>query len=65
MTNDDNLESNLKNFCLLKRRLNYMLVQDELTAREQVIHQYKLIYAAERLVVVMVYCLKHKCESIG
>ena len=33
------------------------MVQDELTTREQVI-QHKLIYAAGRLVAVMVYCLK-------
>ena len=30
MTNDDNLESNLLTSSLLKRRLVYMLVQDEL-----------------------------------
>ena len=35
-----------------------MLVQDELTIREQVIPQIKLIYAAARLVAVMVYCLR-------
>ena len=39
---------------LLKRHLVYMLVQDELTTREQAIHQIKLIYAAGRLVAVMV-----------
>ena len=39
-----------------------MLVQDELTIREQAIHQIKLIYAAGRLVV---YCLRDKFESIG
>ena len=42
-----------------------MLVQDELTTREQAIHQNNLIYAAGRLVAVMGYCLKHKFESIG
>ena len=42
MTNDDNLESNLLTSSLLKRRLVYMLVQDELT-REQAIHQNNLI----------------------
>ena len=38
--NDDDkqrFESNLKHFYLL--RLNYMMVRDELTTREQVIHQ--------------------------
>ena len=39
MKNDDNLESKLLTSSLLKRRLVYMLVQDELTIREQVIHQ--------------------------
>ena len=35
-----------------------MMVQDELTTREQEIHNNKLIYAAGRLVAVIVYCLK-------
>ena len=35
-----------------------MLVQVELTTREQVIHQNSLIYAAGRLVAVIVYCLR-------
>ena len=42
-----------------------MLVQDELTTREQVIHQNTLFHAAGRLVAVTGYCLKHKFESIG
>ena len=42
ITNDDNPESNLLTSSLFKRRLVYMLVQDELTAREQVIHHLKL-----------------------
>ena len=49
MMNDDNLESNLLTSSLLKRCLDYMLVQNELTTREQVIHHFKLIYAAGRL----------------
>ena len=57
MTNDDNLESNLLTSSLLKKRhLVYMLVQDELNNREQAIHPFKLIYAAGRLVAVIVYC---------
>ena len=55
MTNDDNLESNLLTSSLLKRRLVYMLVQDELIKREQAIHHFKLIYAVGRLVAVIVY----------
>ena len=35
-----------------------MLVQVELTTREQAIHQNNLIYAAGRLVAVIVYCLR-------
>ena len=58
MTNDDNLESNLLTSSLWKRRLVYVLAQDELTIREQTIHQIKLIYAAGRIVAVMFYCLK-------
>ena len=38
---DEHFESNLKQFYFY--RLNYMLVQDELTTREQVIHQNNLI----------------------
>ena len=47
MTNDDNLESNLLTSSLLKRHLVYMLVQDELNNREQVIHHFKLIMQRE------------------
>ena len=43
MTNDDNLESSLLTSSLLKRRLVYMLVQDELATKEQAIHHFKLI----------------------
>ena len=49
MMNNDSLESNLPTSSLLKRRLVYMLVQDELRTREQAIHHFKLIY-------VIVYC---------
>ena len=56
MMNDVNLESNLPTSSLLKRCLAYMLVQDELITREQAIHYFKLIYAAGRLVAVIVYC---------
>ena len=56
MMNNDNLESNLLASSLLKRRLVYMLVQDELTTREQAIYHIKLIYAVGRLVAVIVYC---------
>ena len=47
MTKDDNLESNLLTSSLLKRHLVYMLVQDELNNREQVIHHFKLIMQRE------------------
>ena len=57
MMNNNNLESNLQYFELLKRCLVYMLVQDELTIREQAIRQNNLIYAAGRLVAVKIYCL--------
>ena len=36
-----------------------MLVQVELTIRAQAIHQENLIYAAERLVAVIAYCLSY------
>ena len=42
-----------------------MLVQDELTTREQVIHKNNLIFAVGRLVTVTDYHPKHKFESIG
>ena len=42
-----------------------MLVQDKLTTREQMIHQNNLIYAAGRLVAVIVYYFRYKFESIG
>ena len=58
MTNDDNLESYLLTSSLFNRRLVYMLVQDELITRDQAIHHFKLIYAAGRLVVVIVYCFR-------
>ena len=58
MMNDDNLESKLPTSSLLKRHLVYMLVQDELTRRGQVIHHFKLIYAVGRLVAVIVYCFR-------
>ena len=41
------------------------MVQDELTTREQVIHQIQLNYTVGRLLAVMVYCLKRQFESIG
>ena len=47
MMNDDNLESNLLTSSLLKRCLVYMLVQDELTTREQAIQHFKLIMQQE------------------
>ena len=64
MNNDDNLESNLLASSLLERHLVYILVQDELTIREQVIHQIKLIYAAGRLVAVIIYCLKYSLNLL-
>ena len=47
MMNNDNLEFNLLTSSLLKRHLVYMLVQDELNNREQVIHHFKLIMKRE------------------
>ena len=47
MTNDDNLESYLPTFTLLKKRLVYMLVQDELNNSEQAIDQNNLIMQQE------------------
>ena len=47
MTNEDNLEPNLPTSSLLKKRLVYMLVQDELNNREQAIDQNNLIMQRE------------------
>ena len=50
---------------LLKRRLVYMLIQDELRLREQAIHQIKLIDATGRLVAVTSYCLKYTLNLLA
>ena len=56
MTNDDNLESNLLTSSLLKSRLFYMLVQDELKKMCTGDLPFQVNYAAGRLVAVTVYC---------
>ena len=56
MTNDDNLESNLLTSSLLKRRLVYMLVQDELKKMRTGDLPLQVNYAVGRLVAVIVYC---------
>ena len=42
-----------------------MLVQDELTTREQAIHHFKLIYTAGRLVAVIVYCFSSDLDLLA
>ena len=62
MTNDDNLESNLLTFSLLKRRLVYVLVELcclLLSSSEELCTvnlPLQINYAAGRLVTVIVYC---------
>ena len=56
MTNDDNIESNLLTSSLLKSRLFYMLVQDELKKMCTGDLPFQVNYAVGRLVAVTVYC---------
>ena len=58
MMNDDNLESNLLAFSLLKRCLVYMLVQVELEKMCTCNLLLQVNYAVGRLVAVIVYCFR-------
>ena len=57
MTNDDDLESNLLISSLLKKTSGLHAGTRWTEQQRQAIHHFKLIYAAGRLVAVIVYCL--------
>ena len=56
MTKDDNLESNLPTYSLLKRHLVYMLVQVKLKIMCTGDLPLQVNYVAGRLLAVIVYC---------